>query len=661
MSLFWDLAKSEKLGKGEVEEVARMLNNATRLKNSLDTSAAASEALQQYVDDFTRLYVNGQLPCQEKVPLHLISMYENLQQYQKCLDISTWVLQQDADQISPIVVGTIIKTIAQHDDNSQRYEELYRDALQYIPQTFDPYDISHGAILPNRSKHVNVQGATHILKNILHARLFHGKWREAYLTLDTALRIFVYDIEPIFLHKFVKFRPLHESYQVFMMFARSGAIIRPRDLMQLLAKLNSAQKVGEHLDLNIDLARAMFHLLQAYLASERKIDVRHLDHLIKGTLSLLDRCPSTISREAKILHDLEYQIVLKLLKQLFEFFTRKGCPPGESTYTTLINMSRHLRRSAVLSLALRGFDKAGLSMNTITWESLLAAAGDLQRPDLVRAVWTELCQHAVMHNYDLELRSWRVLAGSARETGLRNYVLDQVDLFHDKMDGYMYKEILKALRERPPWKDKYTSITTTIPLDVRRQHMRSIRDFSKDMGVLLSTIEKRPIRRRSDISQTSIWESPNNPNEQWQRELYDEISLGLPTNNRSAPGTPRATWSNNERINSTKSTESPTGFSLSQLRYKNTKSINNSLLQVEVWESKKNQSQSSAEIRENLEVHERGQDMNFSCWRPTHRKQIIAHRIDLAEEGSKNMTKEHWRARILNLRSRDYRLPPSLR
>ncbi len=51
----------------------------------------------------------------------------------------------------------------------------------------------------------------------------------------------------------------------------------------------------------------------------------------------------------------------------------------------------------------------------------------------------------------------------------------------------------------------------------------------------------------------------------------------------------------------------------------------------------------------------------ISLDRPDHRIQIITHRMDLEEEASKDVTKEQWKARILNLRSRNYRPPPSFR
>ena len=435
--------------------------------------------------------------------------------------------------------------------------------------------------------------------------LIHGDWRNAYLALDTAFRIYAYDIGQTMLDPFVRFRPLHESYQVFMMFARAGAVIRGRDLMKLLAQLNSAQKAGGSLDLNLDVARAMFHLFQAYLASGGKMDVRHLDHLMKGVLSLLDRRPTAIPGELSTIRDLECQLVWKLLNQLIYFFRTADCPLVLANYCTLITMSGRLRESALLSLAMQDFVKARLSAEASFWECLLAAAGDLQRPDLVYTAWTNISQHAVTHDYAFELRTWRALAQSAKETGLKTYVLDQVDRFHDKVDEYTYREIFKALSKRAPWEDAYKPISSKTPYNVRWQRMRSIQKFCEEMGVLLSNIGKRPFAKPFSFPHTSIWDWPNRPNEQWQRGLYDEISLSSSANVWGVRGISKPTWSNNNRVDWKKSTTSPTGYSLGQLRYLNTKSINDLLIQAEIWESKKHQSQSSAEIRKTLIVNGR--------------------------------------------------------
>ncbi len=137
--------------------------------------------------------------------------------------------------------------------------------------------------------------------------------------------------------------------------------------MQLLGGLSSAQRIGGHLDLNIDMARAMFRSLEAYLISKGSVDQRHLHCLLKGVLSLLGRCSVAASQKSKISQDLEYQLVLKLIDQMIDFFARRGFPKERVTYNVLIERSARLRRAELLEFALRGFIDAGLSPDGSTY------------------------------------------------------------------------------------------------------------------------------------------------------------------------------------------------------------------------------------------------------------------------------------------------------
>ena len=428
--------------------------------------------------------------------------------------------------------------------------------------------------------------------------------------------------------------------------------------MQILDDLGSAQRIGGYLDLNMDIARAMFRSLEAYLISKGKIEQRHLHCLLKGIFSLLGRCSVARSQQSKVSQDLEYHLILKIINQMFDFFTRRGFPQTTVTYSVLINMSAKLRRVELLQFALRGFTDAGLSRNVPMCYSLLRAAGDLQKPSLLRAAWVELRQNEVAQNDSLELARWRLLARSARLTGLGSYVADQVDLLGHQISGYIHREILKILSHSEPWAEKEKSIPELASFTQRK---KSIQAFCVEMGALLTSLDERLPGIPFKLSKMSIWELPDQSREQWHQELYEEISVESHTENTSVEGPLHTGWSKSDRINWRKSTTSSTGFSISRLRYLNCKSINSLLIQAEVWESKKNSSGNSTRTRGSLMEQFADDGLNSSLNRPDHRMHIITLRMDLEEEASIFVTKEQWRARVLNLRSPNYRPPPSFR
>lgn len=623
-----------------------MLNNATRQKKTL----WSDEALPQYLDDFRQLYVNGELPAHPSATLHLIHGYTNLRQYHVSLDIGVWAMQQGWNYIDLRTYGAILSILAIVDNNTQRCDSLYRDVLEHFPFDFCSYDISHGAILPDRSKHVEVTGSMSLLENKLMSKLRHGDWRDALLTLDDMFRVFPFNITSRALMLFIAERPLYESYQVFMMFARSGAFINPRSLMQLIDALKTVQRIGGPLELNVDIARAMFRLLEAYIKSEGELDLRHLNSLLKGVLSLLYRSPIAASPDSDIFLELEHKIIDRLLNKLYGFFARRRTPKNIVTYTILINMSGRLRRKEMLHSAWQGITNAGLLADSPVLESLLRAAGELQIPALVRAAWAELVQKASDGSYNLGLHTWRILATAARNTGLESYVADQVYMFGNRLSGHELGEIQKALKERAVWETSYKSIPDSTPPAIRMRRVEYIRKFSNETIALLDNLGKQKFDSPFELRKTSIWAWPNPSNEQWQRELYDELTLDSPENAASANAPSGILSSRKDRILSHRTTRSRTGFLLSELRYLQFSSINNILLASDVWETKKQNSEREAMIRGNL-IDQRRYDYKISIYRPNHREQVIAHLLDREEEISKLETKEQWQARVRNLRN----------
>ena len=199
MDRFWDLVSNEKVGRGEVDKVARTLHNATCLNRSI----RSNDSLQRHVDNFRQLYMTGGIP-HKMVTVHLIGMYRDLQQYNMCLSVSAWALQQDKEFANLTTVIIIIGVLAALDNTSDRCEELYRAALDFVPYDFCSYDLSHGAILPDRFQHVRIGHSAIFSTSILGARLIHGEWRSAYLTLETAFRDFPYDVDPYILDMLIR-------------------------------------------------------------------------------------------------------------------------------------------------------------------------------------------------------------------------------------------------------------------------------------------------------------------------------------------------------------------------------------------------------------------------------------------------------------------------
>jgi hypothetical protein len=93
-------------------------------------------------------------------------------------------------------------------------EDLYEKALLRLPGDFMSYHVSPGAVLPNREEIMRVK-PTPLLQRLVHAYLLAGRASDAYITLDTMLRL---DPKASLSDAFIRaatLRPFSESYTLF--------------------------------------------------------------------------------------------------------------------------------------------------------------------------------------------------------------------------------------------------------------------------------------------------------------------------------------------------------------------------------------------------------------------------------------------------------------
>ena len=624
--------------------MARFLNNAIRLNLTY-----GDELPVQHLNRFRHLYMTGKLHPHTKATFHLIASYQNLCEYSTALNIGDWAMRQGLEYFDIQTCGIVLRVLAMVDDNDQRCEEIYNNALEYLPHHFSTYDVSHNSIYLNYLERRDPSDARSLLTYKFYVKLMYGNWREVYLTLDTMLRLFRHTIDPWVLRLLIAGRPLHESYQVFMFLARRRCFIQPRTLMQLLSNFRESQRIGDDLGLNIAKAKAMLHLLEGYLVHARALDERHLSVLLNGMLSLLCRRLIAAIPKLKSSYELELQTILRLITRIVDFFARRHIAPTTSTFTTLIAMSGKLRSITLLNYATKGMKRAGLPTNTIYARSLLTAAGKLQIPALVPPAWKELVRNADKEGMAITADSWLPFAGSARHTGLESYVVDRVK--HHGLTGSIVGEIKQILSSPVPWEHQMDSVSNLTWNAAHLQRRESIRAFCKYSEELLTRLDKGKYSPFTS-PQESIWDWPNSPKEQWQRKLYGEVTLGAAASTASAEGASRAVESKMKlvRFRSLRNLE---GAASREDRFRSWEFINNMFVQAYVWESKKTKSEDAALSRGSFIRPLMEQRTILRVNRPDHSMQIIEYLADVEEEASKSQTQEQWNAEIRYLRGLD--------
>ena len=151
-------------------------------------------------------------------------------------------------------------------------------------------------------------------------------------------------------------------------------------------------------------------------------------------------------------------------------------------------------------------------------------------------------------------------------------------------------------------------------------------------------------------SNESAWTFQDNVEESWQLELFHELNID-PT-----VAAAKAMHSYEEQATTIEprsaAAESSTGFRLDELRYKNWKTINDLLLQAEMFETRLGKSVDVA-IEHKTAVKQVRSAYNIKNGPERQRivlEQVHAHLVDKDELKSKRVTREDWRAKILALR-----------
>jgi len=197
-------------------------------------------------------------------------------------------------------------------------------------------------------------------------------------------------------------------------------------------------------------------------------------------------------------------------------------------------------------------------------------------------------------------------------------------------------------------KSKTLGIASTFDSVVwNEDDQKQIRSFCAKIEIELDRFQKigQMKYESTDIHDISIWQWPNEANRDWQLKLYNELS-----SNRTPSPLLRVTKAR---------AFSDTGIPFDQLRFLYWRCINNLLVQAEDFELRNDDVNTTPPILIGS-PGELKRALMAKAESPRPQKLHSDLRIHLAgikDQGSRRQTYEQWRAKILNLRSIDYRPP----
>ncbi|MCJ1316375.1 hypothetical protein MMC15_001696 [Xylographa vitiligo] len=539
--------------------------------------------------------------------------------------------------------GAALELLALYGQPLAYCEEVYSHGLKRFPESFNEYHLSPGAIVsqldqPTRSPKTSMG----LLQGIIKARLIHGDWRNAYMALDTALRLHPTQMPSYIFHTFLEERPINEAYQIFCLFCHSGSQIKPYDVTWMLNDLVDGQKPSIGTDFDLDIVLASLNAIHLYSASGRLLSARHLNILLQSSLMLMPTIgPDDSTYWAESLMD-----PIALVRQLFSIYFSLGVSPEISTYNTVIAAAGRVRHEGILAWAIKELSGSGIASNEITFECLLNASVRTGGAAQVESTWT-----ARDPSMALLPSTWTALARATSFAGNTNFLHDQMKLYNvsDQKSTMrqVYAELAKC--QRADFKESPVSTVS----DQNTGCESRVAEFTSALHAfkeVLGNPDFRNLKKYPAVRQ-SIWATSVVIDEQWQKKLYDELSV-----DSTARGVLEAEASANSERPETNldsgTIESSTGFRLDELRYRNWKGINELLEHAELFESRMEQAVDEA-IKEGKPSKQVRSTKGLSSRGPRQRllrAQLKDHLADVNRMQADPLTETEWRDKILRLR-----------
>jgi hypothetical protein len=380
----------------------------------------------EFGDLLTSVYKQRQLAPHPVASVHLLSIYKEVKQFDKGYELWSWLEKQNEDYLDARVYGAALELFAYGGKMSlQELENLYQHGLEEFSGTFSSYHMSPNSILPDRSQYITLDGIRiTLLQGIITARLLHGDWRNAYMALDTALRLHPTNLPPRIFEIFCYERPLAESYKVFHVACRSLVVLKPKLVSNLLNRIldanTSNRLTATRLLDNERILDRVFAAIKAYMGAGGQLRREYLSLMVRAIANLIIWIPSTVDGEGEGIE--RYKEWNSCLTGLAESLVKNLTPwlgvDITSAYNSLMVMAGRAKDMSLAWRAFNGITESGAAPTAVSYRCLLSSAGLCGNLEHVKAIWEALkaSRQEQEQGGKLEYADWEVLAKAAGNT-----------------------------------------------------------------------------------------------------------------------------------------------------------------------------------------------------------------------------------------------------
>lgn len=356
-----------------------------------DQDAAIGEKLVPIAEELIEDIMKGALGPRPEAFAFLLNYFVATRSWETGLRFWKWLEDKEDHWINADVYGAAIQLHAAQDTSLEDLETLYQQGLSRFSDSFAAYHFSPGAIVPDREQKLTLPGLPlGLLYGIMSARLMRGDAQNAYLSLDSALRLRPVALESEFYIEYQRERPVPEAYTIFAMACKSGKVLPNSAYRALLASLreNADTKDPRRFVLTV---RAMLSATYLQLGGGGKLTRNAITEIIIVLTNM-----ARIKGVAEMSHEDKMQLgeaIQELIRKTLELATRFSSVPTIAAFNTIIfNIAGLGNAEKTITTAMQDVYALGLTSTSVTRRSILVAAGSAGDAELITKAWKWLVQ-----------------------------------------------------------------------------------------------------------------------------------------------------------------------------------------------------------------------------------------------------------------------------
>ncbi|KJX98841.1 hypothetical protein TI39_contig386g00011 [Zymoseptoria brevis] len=569
-----------------LEYLAPHLKDPTK-GHGYDSSDIVSFA-ERLAEDIRR----GYLVPNTAAHMHLLGIFRDSKSLAAGEKFWRWLQTQDDSHVSTVVYGAAIEIFALAGRPLQDCEKLYDEALARFPGSFFAYHLSPIAILPDREKPIELKGIPmHLQEAIIRARLLLGDTRNAYLALDTALRLYPTVISHRLLKNFLAERPITEAYAIFAMSYRAGMNTSGQVFKTLMSSLRLASNMTS-IPVHFQVLRAMVSMMYVFVGNSKKISSNTLAELTIA-ITHIGLLPG-VAAMTQPRRDEIFQLVLDIIKTLWDVGARFQATPTASAFVNIIkNIAAPAQSRSIAENAMADMKTLGLEPTEATRRAMMNVAGATADEEMVQKTWDDIVASRSAKGKRPDLIDLNVTIKAARQAGMKAFIQQQADLAQQYLSSKEQSSIeyYTMGRDEVPSNPELGRSTAEKILegvkklcadlavfDEKTKDPSGAMDFSKRPGMLLrepsifAKIPEKEMRKVYDEFTTEQVAKVAEPQSSSDNEKtfaeHETSQFSPPTVPETEPTTPR------DPVPAQPIQQSPTGIPLSTLRYESWRAIN---------------------------------------------------------------------------------------